>query len=221
MNGWTARVLPIFLLMALFSMALPGPAAQAAGEKPVDASAIWKPDEAAIDDMRRSCPQGEDCFVQKMAAAGAPAAALEFTRFLLAKDFPFCYLSSFREMGKVDLALVDCPFMANTMGFTLLVNGDPRVVLPGDAVYLKKIDIRRDPLYQSIRKKYRKAGIWMEGDFVKLTKNMEGGQRFIWEHRLLNGCRACDVAGSATVSYDFDPAGKFIGAKLVRLNPNK
>lgn len=189
-----------------------------AGEKAIDSSAIWKPDETSIDDMRKSCKQGGDCFVSKMVSAGAPAAVVDFTKYLLKSDYPFCYMSSFREMGKVDMALVDCPFMANTMGFTLLVNGNPQVVLPGDAKFLKKINIRNDPLYKPIRKKYPRAGLWMEGDFVKLTKTLEGGQRFIWEHKLLNGCRACDVAGSATVSYDFDQTGKFIGVKLIRLN---
>lgn len=206
-----------FLLITFFSFAFNEPVS-IAGEKTIDSSAIWKPGETSVDDMRNSCVQGEDCFVSKMVSAGAPAAAVDFTKYLLKNDYPFCYMSSFREMGKVDMALVDCPFMANTMGFTLLVNGNPQVLLPGDAKYLKKIDIKKDPLYKSIRKKYPRAGLWMEGDFVKLTKTLEGGQRFIWEHKLLNGCRACDVAGSATVSYDFDPGGKFIGVKLIRLN---
>ena len=44
-----------------------------------------------------------------------------------------------------------------------------------------------------------------------------GGQRFIFSFVLLNGCHACEVAGYARVAFDFSPAGKFLGTKLLRL----
>jgi hypothetical protein len=33
----------------------------------------------------------------------------------------------------------------------------------------------------------------------------------------LNGSHACEVAGYAQVAFDFSPAGKFLGTKLLRL----
>jgi hypothetical protein len=37
----------------------------------------------------------------------------------------------------------------------------------------------------------------------------------------MNGCSACEKAGSAIVTYNFDKTGKYIGVKLLGLNPVK
>lgn len=102
-------------------------------------------------------------------------------------------------MGQVDQVMIDCPFMANTMEFTLLVNGKPSIVLPGDKKYLDKIDLTKHPKYSAIIKKYPRAELWFEGNLEKMVITSDGGQRFIWRHRILNGCHACEIAGTATV----------------------
>jgi hypothetical protein len=121
-------------------------------------------------------------------------------------------------MGQVDQVMIDCPFMANTMGFTLLVNGKPSIVLPGDKKYLDKIDLTKHPKYSAIIKKYPRAELWFEGNLEKMVITSDGGQRFIWRHRILNGCHACEIAGTATVAYDFDKNGKYKGVHLLGLS---
>ena len=183
---------------------------------------IWKPGDEKIAQMREECakdiyPVFEKCLIEKMQEFGASPKALEFTQLLMKEEYPFCFMSSFCDMGIVDVTEVSCPFMANTMGFTLLVNGDPRIVLPGKQEYLNNIDISKDPLYPSIIKKFPKAALWFRGNFVKMESTFRNGQRFIWKHSVMNGCSACEVAGSATVAYDFDKTGRFAGTKLLTL----
>ena len=69
-------------------------------------------------------------------------------------------------MGRVDQAMIGFPFMAKTMGFTLLVNGKPSIVLPGDKKYLDKIDLTKRPKYLAIIKKYPSAELWFEGNLT-------------------------------------------------------
>ena len=214
--------LSIFLLcLSLFAMCIPSQISaqdKTAGKKTFGAESIWKPMDKIIQNIGKSCENGGDCFISKMIEEGASPAAVEFTKTLINKDFPFCFMSSFQEMGQVDQVMVDCPFMANTMGFTLLVNGKPSIVLPGDKKYLDKIDLTKHPKYSAIIKKYPRAELWFEGNLEKMVKTSDGGQSFIWRHRILNGCHACEIAGTATVAYDFDKNGKYKGVHLLGLS---
>lgn len=215
-----------FIFIIIVFMLITRSASQAEGLTDIGRGSIWKPDDKKIADMREECskdvyPAFDDCLLEKMKEFGASAKALEFTQLLMKAEYPFCFMSAFREMGKVDAAEVSCPFMANTMGFTLLVNGDPRIFQPGNYEYLKNIDISKDPRYPAIIKKFPKAELWFKGNLITMNKAINGGQQFVWEHLIMNGCSACEVAGSAIITYDFDKTGKFIGVKLLKLNPAK
>ena len=217
-----ALILPIlFLCLSFFVIWLPRQIFaqdKAAEKKPFGAEAIWRPTDTIIQGMGKSCENGGNCFISKMIEAGATPAAVEFTKILINNDFPFCFMKSFQEMGHVDQVMVDCPFMANTMGFTILVNGKPLIFLPGDRKYLDKIDMTKDPIYPTIIKKYPNAELWLDGKLDRMITSNDGGQRFIWRHKLLNGCRACEVAGSATVAYDFDGNGNYKDVQLLKLS---
>ena len=191
---------------------------KSADKKAFGPDAVWVPSDTVIQNMGKSCENGGDCFIKKMIEAGASPSSVKFTKTLIKKGFPFCFMKSYQEMGQVDQVMVDCPFMANTMGFTLLVNGKPSVFQPGDSKYLDKIDLTKDPKYSTIIKKYPKAELWFEGNLEKMVKSADGDQRFIWRHRILNGCHACEIAGTATVAYDFDRNGKYKGVHLLELS---
>ena len=215
------RLLLCFIIVLLFAI-LNSNIALAQALSGIGLESIWKPGDEKIMQMREECakniyPAFEKCLIKKMQEYGASPKALEFTQLLMKEEYPFCFMSSFRNMGTVDITEVSCPFMANTMGFTLLVNGDPRIVQPGKQEYLNSIDISYDPLFPSIIKKFPKATLWFRGNFVKMDNTSRNGQRFIWKHLVMNGCSACEVAGSATVAYDFDKTGRFAGTKLLML----
>jgi len=215
----TAVFLGIFLLTVFFRTTALGEETPPSG-KAIGADAVWHPGSLVIRQIGQVCPQGGGCFIDEMRKAGASAPAVQFTERLIAHGFPFCFMRSFEALGRVDMVKVDCPFMANTMGFTLLVNGSPLIVSLGDKKILADIDLRQAPQYASIIQKYAKAEIWPDGAFVAMKKRADGGQRFIWKHKLLNGCRACEFAGTAIVAYDFDCTGHFRGVKLLALRKN-
>ncbi len=186
-------------------------------KKAISQDAMWSPSEAVIQKMGESCEHGGECFVKKMIKAGASPSSVNFTRTLMKNDFPFCYMKSFQEMGQVDHVMIDCPFM-NSPEHALLVNGKPSIVQPGDKKYLDRIDLKKHPKYSAIIKKYPRAELWFEGNLEKMVKTADGGQRFIWRHRILNGCHACENAGTATIAYDFDKNGKYKDVKLLELS---
>ena len=212
------RVAALFM-MAIVFLSVPCPA-PVWGEETFGTDAVWHPPGTVMRRIGEACPQGGACFIEEMIKAGASAPAVNFTRFLQENDYPFCFMRSFQAMGKVGIVRVDCPFMANTMGYTLLVNGSPAIFRFGDKPYLDALNLKKDPRFTALLRKYARADIWPDGAFVAMQQLTDEGQRFIWKHKLLNGCRACEFAGLAVVAYDFDRHGRFCGVKLLTIQGN-
>jgi len=176
--------------------------------------------ETKVIEEMQSCPVAVDagapkieCVISILRQAGATPEALAFTVMLGGEG----YLESFRQMGKVDLATVAYPLRANENEGFMLVNGSPPTIQVEDFVHLKHIDIRKDPLYPAIARKFPRVEPWGHADFKAVQALPGGGQRFIFSFVLLNGCHACEVAGYAQVAFDFSAAGGFLGTKLLRL----
>jgi len=152
------------------------------------------------------------CIASQMHRSGASPQALAFTRKMKGES----YMGQFREMGKVDLATIVAPVIndPNVVDF-ILVNGTPQIVYLWENA--EKIDLARDALYSSLRSRFPNITMWPMHSFVEMQRLVEGGQRFIFSFILLNGCRACEIAGSAEIAFDFDKEGRFLGAKLVGL----
>ncbi|HEY6324441.1 MAG TPA: hypothetical protein VJA16_23090 [Thermoanaerobaculia bacterium] len=157
------------------------------------------------------------CVVAVLEQAGASPEATAVAALLEGEG----YLDSFRKMGKVDLASAAYPIRANDNGEYLLVNGTPRVVRVGDPDNWKRIDIRKDPLYPALVRKYPRLELWGAADFKAMQRLAGGGQRFVFSYVLLNGCHACEVGGYARVAFDFSSAGVFSGTKLLRLSKTR
>ena len=157
------------------------------------------------------------CVLSVLQQAGASPEATAVVALLEGEG----YLDSFRKMGKVDLASAAYPRRANDNGEYLLVNGMPRVVHVGDPDNWKRIDIRKDPLYPALVRKYPRLELWGTADFKAMQRLPGGGQRFIFSYVLLNGCHACEVGGYARVAFDFNSAGVFSGTKLLRLSKTR
>jgi hypothetical protein len=140
----------------------------------------------------------------------ASPGAMAFTRRM--KDN--CYLEEFKEKGTVDLAYVFFPGRANTNWAYFLVNGSPWQVSTED---IETIDITKDPLYAFLSQQYKEIGCWPPAMFKEMQTLPDGGQRFIFAYTLIDGPRVGKRVGSAVVSFDFNGAGTFLGAKLLRL----
>ena len=180
-------------------------------------SAVFNPPQVVWGRMQEECtgPNSVECVASIMRQAGASPEAIAFSRKIDGDG----YMDSFREMGKVDLVSVFYPFRANTNGGSFLVNGSPSMISLEELDKWGKVDIRKDPLYPAIAKRFPEVMLWGgEPGFGTMQRLPSGGQRFIFSYVLLNGCHACDVAGYAHVAFDFDRNGRFSGTKLLRLS---
>ena len=86
---------------------------------------------------------------------------------------------------------------------------------------MKRIDIRRDPLYPALVRKFPRLELWGKAYFKAIQPLPGGGHRFVFSFVLLNGCHACEVGGYAHVAFDFNRAGEFLGTKSLRLSKTR
>lgn len=192
----------------------------------IGASAVWKPknEESVINQlhdcgMRRVDGNEQafaDCVADVMEKAGASPAAVAFTRATGGE----AYATAFRPAGRVDVVFAMNPFMANGNDQTYFVNGTPPLVRVDDAAM--DLDITKDPGYAAILARFPKAFLFPHAE-SKPREQLRpgGGQRFLVDFPLVDGCHACARAGAATLAYDFDPQGNYLGATLVKLTPAK
>jgi hypothetical protein len=152
-----------------------------------------------------------------MRRAGASSEAVAFTRSINNEG----YLHAFVATGRVDIAFVTYPFRANTNEACLLVNGDPPHVDVDNLPDLPQATMKRNKEFQKLADKYPNVSLW-PGDrsdrrSVVAGNTPEGGQRFIAEYKLLNGCHACAQVGTVRFAFDFDTNGKLMSVTFVSL----
>ncbi len=212
------------LLLALASTAIaqeavpPTPTAVPA-PAPVGPAAVWSPASTFLPSMHKACdkrPAGRfgECFVSQMAKAGASGPALDFAR----RTGNQGYLREFRDTGKVDVAYAEYPFRANQNQVCLLVNGEPSMIDVDDLSLIRADALADNAAYASLVKRFPNLatfpGIRFGVTAPGAANLKNGGQRFVLDFQLKDGCRACVVVGSMRVSYDFDVNGKFIETKV-------
>ena len=211
--------------VAIFiSMAVLAAGAQDSKARKFDASALFQPGMSAMQMARETCtkvpgPQFGACFVQQMQAAGASPQAVAFMRAIDNDG----YMRDFKDTGRVDIAFVDYPFAANENQHCLLVNGTPNLIDVDNYDLLPKKELAKNPAYAALLEKFPNLAVF-PGDrsgthFILAKKLPNGGQRFLVPYVLVDGCHACARTGSLQLAFDFDRAGKFLGAKVARVQP--
>lgn len=205
------RILSLFLIVASAS------AREAAG--PIGADSVWHPPAGFLKAMHAACDSRPEkmsaCFLERMRAAGASAAAVAFAEHAGG----LAYLRAFREAGRVDVAWAVNPFRANTNDIVYLVNGDPPMLDVDDAQVMDPEVLARHPGYAAMRKAHPNLtpfpGDRYTRQAVRRMAEIGGAQRFLVEEDLRDGCHACAVLGTARVAFDFDAAGKFRGVQTL------
>jgi inhibitor of cysteine peptidase len=160
-------------------------------------------------------PSFGDCFVEQMKNMGASPEAVEFAKLTGTQGF----LRDFKETGKVDVAYAVYPFRANENQVCFLVNGTPNMIDIDNYDYISKINLKKNKVYNQIFKKYPNVSIW-PGDrsgteYPVVRKLPDGGQQFIINYRLQDGCHACTLIGFADLAFNFDKKGKLTGIAIV------
>jgi len=204
----------IFILASLVVVLL---LAASSFSQEVGPKAVWNPPEGRWEAIFNKCSRGKQklfvsCIALNMRQKGAPQQAVEFTKSMKGE----VYLSSFREMGKVDLAEITAPLLNDPIVTNfILVNGSTNILDLWSKV--ENIDISRDRDYAKFVRRFPNVELWPMQGFDKMQKLSGGGQRFIFDFMLLNGCRGCEVAGSAKIAFDFDVSGAFLRTSLIGL----
>ena len=119
----------------------------------------------------------------------------------------------FWDFGRVDVIEVHNPFLANTNDYPLFVNGTPDVI----PVPFVEIERFTDSASRALLRRYPAAMLHgaLSGPFHRALS--DGTQRLVFATPVTDGCRACDVLGSALVAYEFDAEGRQIGVAPIGL----
>ena len=175
----------------------------------------------AFDDMRQcgammaggSPGAFEACTGEAMRRHGAPAPAIAFN---LATGGD-AVATAFRRFGPVDVIEAINPFQANSNDQVFFVNGTPAAV-SADAEALK-LDGHDDARFQALQKAYPNAFIFPHAEMRSLTvgPGERGGQKFLLQFPVVDGCHACARVGQATYEFDFAADGTFLGTSIANL----
>src|SRR4051812_47494669 len=122
---------------------------------PVGPDAVWNPPADFNAKFRAACAKLEgsgfsDCFVEQMAKAGAPPAAVAFSKRVDGMGFA----RAFHDEGAVDLVWVEYPYRANENRASLIVNGDPAIVDVDDMSKFDRDDLSRFPIWNTLLKRH-------------------------------------------------------------------
>jgi len=163
-------------------------------------------------------PEFKACFIAGMRNAGASPEAVRFTNSMEVIGI----LRGFRKIGPVDVAYVNHPFRANENEGCLLVNGTPSFVDIDVLQSLPQDEMKKDPIYREIAAKFPEVTLFMgdrTGEDYPLVEELPGGgKRFIASYRLKNKCRACELVGLVRFAFDFDAAGRYLGARFINVS---
>jgi hypothetical protein len=212
----------VFLAGCLTAQSQPGP-----GPTTFGASSVWQVTQQFLAAAHAACDKSSHaggCFIEQMPKAGAPAAAVSFTRELYKQNHgEFGVMTGFQDQGPVAFAWITYPLRANTNYGLLLVNGRPPIVNVEDLKLLDTKTMKNSFQFQDLKNQFPKVDVWPGDRDGKTWPNAQagpnGGTQFVVSYPLLNGCHACARAGLAIFGWNFDSRGKFLGTTFQGMTP--
>lgn len=187
--------------------ATPTPAATFTSWHEIGIESIWHPlgEEDRLASLHECNKQTQtECVTAIMQDSGASRQAIEFFRTT------GWFLDDFQEMGRVDLGSVVNPWRANENVQYAFLNGTPLVVHPEEEV--QPVAIELEPNYDVLVAAFPNLFLWPGlGLLEALSTTEEGGQRFVIQFHLVDGCHACGTGYRARVAFDFGADGTYLG----------
>ena len=225
----TARLLLTVAFLSGCAM-VRSPMAQAqTGPQKIGAAAVWQVTPqflaTAPDACEKSSHAGDgNCLADQMAKAGAPPAAVSFTRELYKTSHgDFGIMTGFQGQSPVSFAWITYPLRANTNYGLLLVNGQPSIVNVEDLKLLDRKTMEQSSQFQDLKNQFPKVDVWPGDRDGKIWPDSQpgsnGGTQFVVSYPLINGCHACEHAGLAIFTWNFDAKGKFLGTSFMGMTP--
>jgi hypothetical protein len=172
--------------------------------------AVWSGE--GLDACRKATEANavDSCLLDLMRKDKASVASVAFTQKLIAADSPG-YVSGWKQAGPIGIASVSYPFRANTNYGTWLVPaiGDP---IDADGYVLTSADKARADYKAALAND--PDGFPVPPGEVTVGKAPNGNLRILVTTATAS-CHACAPSGQIIVGYDFDDAGRFLGASLI------
>jgi len=221
------RLLFILFCLAGCVAAQSQPASSRRGPAKIDASAVWQVPPQFLASGHAACDGTAhivECLLGQMSKAGAPAAAVSFTRELYQQSHgEFGIMTGFQETAPVSFAWITYPLRANTNYGLLLVNGQPRIVNLENLKLLDRKTMEQSAQFQDLKNQFPQVDLW-PGDrdgktWPESQPGPNGGTQFVVAYPLINGCHACARAGLAIFTWNFDARGKFLGTSFQGMTP--
>ena len=213
------------LLLAVACLAGCASAQSQSGPAKIGSSAVWQVSAQFLATAHAACDKsspGAECMIEQMAKAGAPAAAVSFTRELYKQSHgDFGVMTGFQSQAPVAFAWITYPLRANTNYGLLFVNGKPPIINVEDLQLLDAKTMEHSFQFQDLKNQFPQANLWPGDRDGKTWPNSQagpnGGIQFVVSYPLRNGCHACASAGSALFNWNFDAQGKFLGTTFLGL----
>jgi hypothetical protein len=190
----------------------------ASRQEQVGQEAVWDASKESRSERLSECDADTRCALKTMEALDAPVAARSFF------EQTGWFLYRFREFGTVDLGDVFIPWAANSNDDYLVLNGHPDfVTVQREAPEIDEFEVVdgvADLALALLRAKANAADdfpgeddlvLWAADEVFESEEAREGGQRFIFQFDLKDGCHACSMGYWARVAYDFDEFGTYLG----------
>ena len=183
-------------------------------------ASVWAPSGSTLQAIQRDCGLVSEndlgnCFTTEMQKYGASGAAVKFSLFLDGVG----YMVKYRGQGELGIAYAYFPFSDRFKYGCYLVNGSPVLIDVDDTTYIPMKEIESNKIYSEIKKHYQHVSIWpgerSSYDTPEFQAEKDGGQKFIVNYRLRNGCDQCMLLGYLKLAFDFDSTGKFVSTELV------
>jgi hypothetical protein len=200
-----------------------------AASRKIGASSVWQVPDQFMANAHMACDKSASagfaqCVIEQMSKAGASADAVSFTRELYKQSQgEVGIMTGFQPIGPVDFAWITYPLRANTNYGLLLVNGQPEIVNVENLKLLDHKSMEQDPQFQNTKYQFPKVDVWPGDRDGRTWPNSQtgpkGGKQFVVGYPLINGCHACERAGSAMFTWNFTAQGKFTGTTFVGMTP--
>jgi hypothetical protein len=223
---YTAR---LTLLIACLACSVSAQSQAGTAKTKISASAVWQVTPQFIATAPGACEQSsrssaDECLINQMTKAGAPADAIKFTRDLYKESHgDFGIMTGFQDEGPVAFGWITYPLRADTNYGLVLVNGQPSIVNVEDLKLLDTKTMKQSFQFQDLKNQFPKVDVWPGDRDGKEWPNSQpgpnGGIQFTVSYPLINGCHACARAGFAIFNWNFDAQGKFLGTAFQGLTP--
>jgi len=197
-------------------------------EDQIGEEAVWNASGNDLNEVLKACSGSDpsaynECFIEQMGGY-ASSDAVAFSQLLAAQRPPRAgYLAGMREAGLVDLRYVVYPGISKPAQGWVLMNGIPALVNVDDLAVLPQQEMEKDQQFVILKKIHPQLRLVVASDQRSSESSPQieplpgGGQRFIIPYSLQERCDGCAPLAHVSFGFDFDTAGKFLGARFIKI----